>query len=71
MVIWPMRCRVISAPCTICLKSRWKSLGSRKPDVYWAESFSQLGSGMLAGPNIVFQLAMQLGFVLFCWRRAG
>ena len=30
--------------------------------MYWAESFSQLGSGMLAGPNFVFQLAMQLSF---------
>ena len=27
-----------------------KSPGSRKPAVHWAESFSQLGSGMLAGP---------------------
>ncbi len=36
---------------------------SRKPDVYWAENFFQLGSGMLSGPIFLFQLAMQLGFL--------
>ena len=40
-------------------------MGSRKPDVYWAESFSQLGSGMLAGPNFLLQLAMQFSFFVF------
>ncbi len=30
--------------------------------MYWAESFSQLGSGMLAGPNFLLQLAMQFSF---------
>ncbi len=33
--------------------------------MYRAESFFQLGSGMLAGPNILFQLALQLGFLVF------
>ena len=32
--------------------------------MYWEESFSQWGSGMLAGPVFVFQLHMQLGFFL-------
>ena len=63
MIMCLMRCRVISALCTICLKWRWKSLVSRQPDVYCAESFSQLDSGMLARPIFLFQLAMQLGFL--------
>ena len=37
-------------------------LGSRKPAVYWGESLSQLGIGMLGGPNFLFQLAMQFDF---------
>ena len=62
MIMCPMRCRVISALSTVCLKRRWKSLGSKKPAVYWAKSFSQLGSGMLAGLIFLFQLAMQFCF---------
>ncbi len=48
------------------------SVGFRKSAVYWADSFFQLGSGMLAGLIFLFQLAMQFVVsLLFCWRIVG